>query len=188
MSTKEEMLKQSLILFNTYGYENVGIQKIIDAVGVKKPTLYHYFGSKNGLLKYLLDENFSKMKKVLTEKASYKGHLLNTLEETVKVHFEFVKESKEFYSLFLNVLSASAKSEIYQTAKSNIDWFYDNLTQIFIDAVPEHGNLKGKERQLAITFYGMVHSYIQMYLHDEISLDGDIYFLVTKQFMYGIFT
>ena len=66
MSTKEEMLKQSLILFNTYGYENVGIQKIIDAVGVKKPTLYHYFGSKNGLLKYLLAENFSKMKKVLT--------------------------------------------------------------------------------------------------------------------------
>lgn len=187
MNTKEEMLKQSLILFNSYGYENVGIQKIIDAVGVKKPTLYHYFGSKNGLLKHLLDENFGKLKRTLKERASYDGHLLNTLEETVKIHFRFGQENKEFYSLYLNVLSASMKSEIYQTAKTHIDWLYDTLTQIFMDAVPEHGNIRGKERQLAITFYGMIHSYIQMYLHDEMALDGDKYFLVTKQFMYGIF-
>ncbi|MBN2281640.1 MAG: TetR/AcrR family transcriptional regulator [Candidatus Marinimicrobia bacterium] len=181
------MLKQALILFNTYGYENVGIQKIIDSVGVKKPTLYHYFGSKNGLLKHLLDENFGNLIKSLKEHASYQGHLLNTLEETVKVHFSFAKTYKEFYSLHLNMLSASVKSEIFQTAKVHIDWLYDSLTQIFIDAVPEHGNLRNKDRQLAITFYGMIHSYIQMYLHDEISLDGDAYFLVTKQFMYGIF-
>ena len=187
MSTKDQMLKHSLILFNTYGYENVGIQKIIDAVGVKKPTLYHYFGSKNGLLKYLLDENFGNMKKVLKERARYQGHLLNTLEEIVKVHFEFAQNIKEFYSLYLNMLSASKKSEIYQTAYSHIKWFEDNLTEIFKNSVPEHGNLKGKDRQLAITFYGMINSYIQMYLHDEISLEGDIYFLVTKQFMYGIF-
>lgn len=62
VSMKEEMLKQSLTLFNAYGYENVGIQRIIDSVGVKKPTLYHYFGSKNGLLKHLLDDNFGKLK------------------------------------------------------------------------------------------------------------------------------
>jgi len=187
MSTKEEMLKQSLILFNTYGYENVGIQKIIDAVGVKKPTLYHYFGSKNGLLKYLIDENFGKLKKILKERATYQGHLLNTLEEIVKIHFEFVQKNKEFYSLYLNMLSASRKSEIFQTAYPHIKWLDDNLIEIFISAVPEHGNIKGKERQLAITFYGMIHSYIQMHLHNEISLKEDTYFLVTKQFVHGIF-
>ncbi|MFH1212756.1 MAG: TetR/AcrR family transcriptional regulator [Candidatus Neomarinimicrobiota bacterium] len=187
VSMKEEMLKQSLTLFNAYGYENVGIQRIIDSVGVKKPTLYHYFGSKNGLLKHLLDDNFGKLKIELTAKSSYSGHLLNTLEETVKVHFRFAQANKDFYSFYLNVLSASKNSEVYTTAKPDIDWFYDNLTQIFRDSVPEHGNIKGKERQLAITFLGMIHSYIQMYLHDEMALDGNVYFLVTKQFMYGIF-
>ena len=50
MDTKTELLTAALKLFATEGYENAGIQKIVDAVNVKKPTLYYYFGNKQGVL------------------------------------------------------------------------------------------------------------------------------------------
>ncbi len=32
------------------GYDAMGIQRIVEAARITKPTLYHYFGSKQGLL------------------------------------------------------------------------------------------------------------------------------------------
>ena len=46
-------------LFATRGYEAVGIRELVDAVGVTKPTLYHYFGSKRGVLDAALEEHFT---------------------------------------------------------------------------------------------------------------------------------
>ena len=51
------LLDIALDLFSRRGYEGTGVQEIVAAAGVTKPTLYHYFGSKIGVLKALLDRN-----------------------------------------------------------------------------------------------------------------------------------
>ena len=43
-------MQKALQLFYEKGYDAIGVQEIADAAGVTKPTLYHYFGSKYGLL------------------------------------------------------------------------------------------------------------------------------------------
>ncbi len=187
MNKKDEILEKSLFLFSKHGYENVGIQKIVDSVGVTKPTLYHYFGSKKGLLTQLIDLYFDKLGRELKVRASYSGHLLGSLEEFVKVYFRFTENNKAFMSFFLTMINAPKESELFETAYPRIKWLYDFLGSTFFEAVAEHGNLNKKERQLAITFYGMINSYVQMSLHNEMDLKGDAYFLVTKQFMHGIF-
>ena len=48
--TRAELLARALDLFAAYGYDGVGVQQICDAAGVTKPTLYHHFGNKRGLL------------------------------------------------------------------------------------------------------------------------------------------
>ena len=40
--------------FYEKGYDAIGVQEIADAAGVTKPTLYHYFGSKYGLLQAVI--------------------------------------------------------------------------------------------------------------------------------------
>ena len=59
MSNREELLNCALNLFAARGFDAVGVQEVADAAGLKKPTLYHYFGSKSGLLRTLLTENFA---------------------------------------------------------------------------------------------------------------------------------
>src|SRR5215211_7966667 len=51
------ILDRALGLFAARGYDAVGVQEIVEAAGVTKPTLYHYFGSKRGLLEALVAEH-----------------------------------------------------------------------------------------------------------------------------------
>ena len=50
MDNRMNILEKALHLFYEKGYDAIGVQEIADAAGVTKPTLYHYFGSKYGLL------------------------------------------------------------------------------------------------------------------------------------------
>ena len=50
MDNRQAILDSALTLFYEKGYDAVGVQQIVDAAGVTKPTLYYYFGSKQGLL------------------------------------------------------------------------------------------------------------------------------------------
>lgn len=61
MDNRQAILDSALTLFYEKGYDAVGVQQIVDAAGVTKPTLYYYFGSKQGLLSCLLEEQFSRL-------------------------------------------------------------------------------------------------------------------------------
>ena len=102
MGTREKLLKKSLELFSKYGYDNVGIQKILDEVGVKKPTLYHYFGSKQGLLKEILETHYSKLTQLLEGTMEKPDDMIYTLEKIVKAFFSFAKENRDFYKLYFS--------------------------------------------------------------------------------------
>jgi TetR/AcrR family transcriptional regulator len=115
MNTKDDMLKAALTLFSAEGYDKVGIQRIVDAVGVKKPTLYHYFGSKNGLLVALLENHFAPFWQDLRERAVYRGDITLTLETLAKSYFRFATEHPKFYRLVLAMIPAPAESEVYKT-------------------------------------------------------------------------
>ena len=55
-STKNQILEISTALFAEKGYDAVGVQEIVDKSGITKPTLYYYFGSKKGLLEFIVRE------------------------------------------------------------------------------------------------------------------------------------
>ena len=54
MENREMIMRCAKTLFYAKGYDAVGVQKIVDKAGVTKPTLYYYFGSKQGLMETIL--------------------------------------------------------------------------------------------------------------------------------------
>ncbi len=53
---KRELIRQICIdEFATYGYENASTNRIIEAAGISKGSLFHYFGNKKNLFLYILD-------------------------------------------------------------------------------------------------------------------------------------
>ena len=61
------MLKSAASLFNRKGYAATTVREIVAAVGVSKPVLYYYFGSKEGIFFELMREPFRKFDAVLEE-------------------------------------------------------------------------------------------------------------------------
>ena len=54
-STRDRILAIASDLFYREGIRNVGVETICREAGVKKPTLYHHFGSKDGLVAAYLE-------------------------------------------------------------------------------------------------------------------------------------
>ena len=57
LSTKEQILEESLSLFAQRGYDAVRVKEIADAVGIKAPSLYKHFKSKQDIFNAILEES-----------------------------------------------------------------------------------------------------------------------------------
>src|SRR5687767_7076083 len=51
----DRILASSLKLFATKGYDATSVREICEAAGITKPTLYHFYGSKEGVYRALVD-------------------------------------------------------------------------------------------------------------------------------------
>lgn len=56
MNTKQKILDAALTLFSQKGYANVYVAQIAEAVGIKAPSLYKHYKSKQDIFQAILDE------------------------------------------------------------------------------------------------------------------------------------
>ncbi len=56
MNTKERIMDEALTLFAEKGYGNVYVGQIAEAVGIKAPSLYKHYKSKQDIFNAILDE------------------------------------------------------------------------------------------------------------------------------------
>lgn len=188
MSKKDEMLQAALQLFAAEGYENVGIQKIVTAVGVQKPTLYHYFGSKQGLLQALLEAQFEPFLHALTQVSAYSGDLTRTLEAVMRHYFHFARTAPEIYRFVLSLVFSSDQSEARQTVLPFLQRQTEALEALFAQAERDHGNMRGRSQRYAMTFLGTINAWISASFYGRGGLSHEEAHLACKQYMHGIFS
>ena len=188
MDNRTTLLNCALRLFTAQGYNAVGVQEIVDAAGVTKPTLYHYFGSKRGLLDALLAEHLAPMTAAVDEAAAYDGDLPLTLERVAKAYFRYAGTHRAFVRLQLAMWFASPDSDPF---KAVVYWNtvqQQRLEALFLRAAMDHGNMRGRQRSYAATFLGMIHTYIGLALNDYVQLDDELLYRAVHQYMHGIFS
>ena len=107
-STKERILSEALKLFSKNGYDAVSVEQIATAVGIKAPSLYNHFKSKQAIFNAITNEtamrynNFTSSLSVHLQNAPQDQAVFNNI--TADALFE--KVSKIFiYSLHDETLS-----------------------------------------------------------------------------------
>jgi AcrR family transcriptional regulator len=55
LRSNDRILQKALELFSERGYDATSVREICEAAGVTKPTLYHFYGSKEGVYHALVD-------------------------------------------------------------------------------------------------------------------------------------
>jgi hypothetical protein len=62
------------------------------------------------------------------------------------------------------------------------------LQSLFIQAVQDHGNMRGRHVMYSATFLGMIHTYIGEYLNGVTTLADPLTHLAVHQFSHGIYS
>jgi AcrR family transcriptional regulator len=187
MSTRAELIRQALALFAERGYDAAGVQEICDAAGVTKPTLYHHFGSKRGLLEALLVERYLPFLGEMVGDARYDGDLPAVLERVVARYFRFASGEPELYRMVLGLWFASATSEATRILRPLREQQERALEGLFARAANDHGKMRGKQRSYAMTFLGMIHTHIGLALDGELELNDTILDRAVQQYSHGIY-
>lgn len=188
MDNRSHILARALQLFAARGYEAVGVQEIAEAAGVTKPTLYHYFHSKQGLLEALLEEHYGKLYEALCAAAAYEGDLPLTLYRLAQAAFRFARQQPAFYRLRLALYFAPPNSEPFQAVAGWNEKVYRQVEALFVRATEDHGNMRGRHQAYATTLIGMIDTYAGLALNGHIELNDELVYRAVHQFMHGIYS
>ncbi|NTV12076.1 MAG: TetR/AcrR family transcriptional regulator [Zoogloea sp.] len=130
---RSKILACAIDLFSSRGFDAVGVQEVADAAGLKKPTLYHYFGSKSGLLKTVLDETFVDLFAAL-EGVEYNRNVVEPLEAIASHYFGFARKRRSFYRMQLAMWFSPAESETFKAVAQVNERQQQILEALFLQA------------------------------------------------------
>ena len=188
MDNRQQLLDCALDLFSQRGYDAVGVREIVETVGVTKPTLYHYFDSKRGLLDALLKRESGHLLTEILQAAVYQGDLVLTLENIVRAYFRIAQSASSFYRMHLSMYYSPPESEGNQAIRPFAVEQREILEDVFIRAAEDHGNLRGRHKRYAAGLLGVINAMIGLYFNDALTFSDEIVYQVVHQFMYGIFS
>jgi AcrR family transcriptional regulator len=188
LEARERILAEALALFAAKGYESVAVQDVCQAAGLTKPTLYHYFGSKLGLLEAILEEVYLDLLGRVEAAAHYAGDLPLTLYKVAGTYFDFARQRPQAYRLLLSLWLAPEESESLAAVRSWNQRQHQVLVDMFAAASQDHGNMKGRQARYALTFLGMLNTLIGVSLNGLLELSDNLTFQCVHQFMHGIYS
>jgi len=189
VDNKEKILDSALALFYAKGYDAVGVQEIADRAGITKPTLYHYFGSKYGLLENLIRVHYTRFHEGLGSALVYDGDLPVTLYKFVSAYFDMASKNDKFYKLFMSMLYAGTETDMHKAVLPYATDQLSELTALFVSAGNVIGNMNGRQEQYAVTLIGMINYSLLMWMNrgDPSDIGGEKAFSVVHQFLHGIY-
>jgi len=200
-SVKETISIKALELFSAKGYEGVSVNELTEAAGITKPTLYYYFGSKEGLFEAICKMHYARLNVRITENAAYNPNPENydedinlTLTKLTNAYFTFAKTNEAFFRITLANSYMPSSSCVFKIVEKYHFTQFDVIDRMFRNMAKVHGNLKNKSKTLTWSFIGTINSYISLYFNGARQTAAGATALNDKtgkelvhQFMHGIY-
>jgi AcrR family transcriptional regulator len=121
----ERILRAALDLFAVKGYDATAVREICEAAGITKPTLYHFYGSKDGVFQALVHSGFDEFRALVDKALATPG----TFEARTKVFaqslFQSAGRQPRFWRFMHSVIWAPPGTALPQTEPCT--QFYDGV-------------------------------------------------------------
>jgi len=195
-NVKQNILSAALKLFSEKGYEGTSVSELVLAAGITKPTLYYYFGSKEGLFDAVCQNNYTHLNNAISKKAVYNANpemyyedIFKTLTNAASAYFSFASGNEVFYRLTMSNLYTPKSSSVFDMVQKYHLEQYGIIGRMFISMSEYHSNLRDKDKRLAWSFIGAINAYISLAFSgiSESLLDEDLAKELVHQFMHGIY-
>ena len=160
---RERILSAALKLFAHEPYQAVTMDRVAEAAGVAKGTLYLYFPSKDALYLGILSDGLDGAYRVQQGSADPKLPLIERMRRSIAVTVEFYDQRRDFLRFFATEEPrlAEARNRIMEAARERNFNFFATLieegirSRVFAPVDPRLATfaIQGSIRQLLL-FYG----------------------------------
>jgi AcrR family transcriptional regulator len=122
-SSPERILQSALTLFSEKGYDATSVREICAASGITKPTLYHFYGSKEGVYRALVDGSLERFHHDLVAVLETDGPLVDRLRHLMLTWFDATRREPDL-ARFILALTHDPPSSAPRT---DFLTFYDEI-------------------------------------------------------------
>lgn len=167
-TTKSTIFRVAAKLFAEKGYNGVSMREISERSRVTKPTIYYYFGSKEGIYRALIKEGITyhteDLKSIAALDIPVKQKLIELMKRRFRICVRYPEMSKFFISLFIYSENRSILKNFQKEADKHI--------QIFINIIQDginSGEFGASARpELAVqVFAGVITHFLLRYLNHQ---------------------
>jgi AcrR family transcriptional regulator len=131
-TSAERILATSLDLFATKGYDATSVREICEAAGITKPTLYHFFGSKDGVLQALVNTGFQQYRALVNTAMDSPGLFKDRVKVLARLVFESASTKPHFWRFIHSVIWAPPGTAPPQA--ESCSEFYDGVVGVLAAA------------------------------------------------------
>jgi len=137
----DRILASALELFSSKGYDAASVREICETAEITKPTLYHFYGSKEGVYRALVEGALDDFRREIGRALAEPGPAVRRLQRVARVYFESARARRDLlrfiYSLIHNPPSSAPATDFPR--------FYDEVVARIAGAV-EAGVRRGELR------------------------------------------
>lgn len=103
-SSRQRILRKALKLFAKRGYAATSVREVCEASGITKPTLYHFFKSKEGVWRALVDGALEEFRRDIVAAVGSPPQARDRLKRVAQVHFAKAREERELARFILGLV------------------------------------------------------------------------------------
>src|SRR5580704_14297076 len=104
---RQRLLEAGLKLFANRGYAGTAVQDITEEAKVTKPTLYYYFGNKEGLFQALVDQAMDERLRLMRQAAPPEKATIDQLIDIIAAITDFAQRQPDLLRLTFAIAFAA---------------------------------------------------------------------------------
>jgi AcrR family transcriptional regulator len=134
----DRILHKALELFSSKGYEATSVREICEAAAITKPTLYHFYGSKEGVYHALVEGALEEYRQRLVRQVEAPGTPRERLQAIARDYFAFARERRELVRFLFALIHSPPGS----APPTDLPRYYEGVVGL-ISRVVEEGVADG---------------------------------------------
>ncbi len=108
--SNSRILTKALELFSEKGYDATSVREICEAAGVTKPTLYHFYGSKEGVYRAIVEGALDRFRGEMLRALGGPGPLRDRLVRMARTYIESTAREPELARFIMALIHMSPRS------------------------------------------------------------------------------
>ena len=141
LRSNDRILKKALELFSDKGYDATSVREICEAAGITKPTLYHFYGSKEGVYRAIVDGALERFQNDLILALAGEGSLRDRLVRMGQTYVEGTRREPDLARFVMALIHNSPRS----APATDLVGFYQGILDALartLDAAVARGELR----------------------------------------------